>query len=322
MMQENILQKQMKKGKRKGERNISPFFMKMKRFYRYIFLLCILCACNQQQVQVQQKQILFTPKDGFGIYEYCAPRIGQLCFNRLKQIHSLGFKIVINYQIFSGSTEQILQYAEIAKENNISLLYDFTNISTQLQHECTCTDIVPFILPFIKNLSNTYGYYIADEAPIKQHDQIKQIKNEIKQYDTLHPTVIVTLHSLLSSYSDIPDILAVDDYPIGVPNESIHDLTPISQDLSKIIQTKHIQAGAVLQAHSLAEYPNLYDECKVNNQVSFIRCPYPNKEQMKEMLLQVEENVQTKFILWYSFFDVVKADNSEMQLDNLKQVIQ
>ncbi len=55
-----------------------------------------------------------------GLYESCSPSRGANCLDRLKQMASAGFTLVVNYDQLYGSAEQQLAYARQDHGNSVN----------------------------------------------------------------------------------------------------------------------------------------------------------------------------------------------------------
>lgn len=310
------------------------------------FLLCLLvlsCACGASPSPIPPHPLppspvptLHRPLDGEGLYEYCAPRLGQTCLTHLQSIAAAGFSLVLNYALLQGSQDQLLTYIQEAQKDRLRLIWPFDDSSflegtafqrfPQLAHTCQCssdTMLLDFLIPLIASLPTTWGYYVGDEPPLLQHAQVKLLSQTISLLDSHHPRLVV--HDslpLLRAYADTADVLALDDYPIGNTGHTIAEIGPLAQQVQALVtKTPHTFTGFVLQAHSLADYPDAYACYDSQGNISLLRCPYPTQPEEEHMHALVEYNASPRLILWYSYFDIQKSDNPTQRLKGVQQAI-
>ncbi len=268
------------------------------------------------------------PSDGQGVYEYCAPLRGQPCLDRLQRIAAGGFKLVVNYEQLKGNEAQELAYADKAQAVGVKIIWaldnpvfwndsDLKTYYPTLATTCSCENNANFIRYFVnlvKHHPATWGYYIGDEVEPVHHAALKEFSQLVHETDPVHPRLFVTYNvKKLAVFADSADVIAEDYYPIGTPDESVGGTSRVARDVQTLADQQHIATAMVLQAHSLGEYPAYANLC-----TPFPDCmPYPSVSQMRQMRDQVLQNAQPRLLLWYSYFDMLKADDPTQRWSNL-----
>lgn len=284
------------------------------------YAIAITYAFFHQEVKVTKQP--YRPYQG--VYESCAPRDGNMCLDRLKNIAAGGFKLVLNYSQLNGNAEQIIAYANEAHSLGIQIIWGMSNPilrnGTNLVHyyallaaTCSCTDNVNFIryvVRLAKNLPSTWGYYVGDEVQRSEHDQMKAYSDLIRQADSTHPRLFVSVESLatmgtdLAPFTDTTDVVGSDIYPIGTANP-LTSVGPVAHAIQAIANKSKKPSMLVLQAFSWAQYPNTLTQC-----VPLPACVhFPTEAEMHQMYELVLQNAHPQFILWYSYFDILRSDD-------------
>jgi hypothetical protein len=240
-----------------------------------------------------------------GVYEACRPDNPAECFARLDTIRAAGFKLVINYWQWSGSADQQLAYAAHAQALGLKVIwmfaerqwYEGTNMRAwyhEISPQCGCSDDTGFqryLVDLVKDLPATWGYYIGDEPPPTEHAWELAWYRSFKELDPNHPTLFVhkataaSGASRIAPFTDVGDVLALDDYPIGIgdPLGSVGDNAASLQALSDAVGKAQ---GMVLQSWSrpTGRWPTAAEEQTMRDEVLARSRP--------------------TLIIWYSFFDV------------------
>lgn len=266
------------------------------------------------------------PPDGQGIYDSCLVS-DPSCVNHLITFAAGGFKIVINYaQMYAPASAQ-LNYARRAQSLGIKIIWsmnditfrngrDLRNCFSSLAATCSCTDntgFITYVVNLVKNLPATYGYYIGDEVDPgeKAIPSIHWLANLVKSLDPDHPRITVGASSnspsqiyyyYPSSTNDTADIIGADYYPYGYITTGTNINTLVSKvagNLQSIANQNHKQYFMVLQAFAWEHICNPWPSC----------APFPSYTQMRAQRDLVLRNSHPRFILWYSYFDLLKSDN-------------
>jgi hypothetical protein len=261
-----------------------------------------------------------------GLYEGCAPKKGELCIDRLKQMAAAGFTLVLNYSQLAGTAEQILAYAKQANALRMKIIWamnnqvfwdgtDLLDYYSSLAKTCNCSDnegLIHYIVNLVKNLPATWGYYIGDEVSPRDHDRLKVFTDLVKQIDPSHPRLFIagasspaTASSHLASFVDTAEVIGVDYYPVGSNSMSITATGDVARIVQSIADQNGKQSAMVLQAFSWAQIPNESGRCS-----PFPACaPFPTEQEMHQMLDLTMSNSHPSLILWYSYFEIVRSDN-------------
>jgi hypothetical protein len=283
-----------------------------------------------------KQQVAFFPQlaDGQGLYDDCLPGTSD-CLNHLQHMASAGFKLVVNYDQFYGTATDELAYADRAQALGMKIIWAMNDSAfwkgnaqqkfTDLAATCNCSDNAGFIrymVNLVKNLPATWGYYIGDEVDSSQHARVKAFTDLVKQTDPSHPRLYIGASAFpsgvaaaLSPFAVTADILGTDYYPVG--RTDIPDAINATAAIAKAIQTvddQHSkQEAIVLQAISLGGDPSFGYLCS-----PFPSCaPYPSVAQMRLMRNLALQNAHLRLLLWYSYFDILKADDPTQRWQNL-----
>jgi len=320
---------------------VTHFRWSSKRAWQYLSLALLIIVLVLATLQVRhllsdKQRVGDIPElpDGQGLYESCAPG-PQDCLDRLHQMALAGFKLVVNYDQFFGSARDELDYADKAQASGIKIIWAMNSSAfwkgnafqkyAKLAATCNCQDNVGFIryvVNMVRNHPATWGYYIGDEADSSQHTQIKHFTDLLKQLDPTHPRLYIGSAAFpagvapaLSPFEDTADVLGTDYYPVGrtdIPN-AVNATAAIARAIQAATIQNNKQAAVVLQATSLGHYMSYKYLCD-----PFPSCvPYPTVDQMQLMRDLSLKNAHLRIILWYSYFDILKADNPFQRWENL-----
>ena len=267
-----------------------------------------------------------------GLYEGCAPhRNASRCLDRLKMMAAAGFKLVLNYDQLYGTSDQQLAYAEQAHSLGMKVIWDMsypvfwngTNLLSyykELAATCNCSDnrgFIRYVVNLVRDLPATWGYYVGDELPRADHAKVKPFSDLVHQLDPSHPRLYVGIGSPngsnLDPFVDIAEVIGADYYPIGTPTEELSKVGAVARITQFIAGQNKKQSVMVLQAFSAAEYPRQYWSCS-----PFPACTrYPTEPEMRQMLDLTLQNSRPPFVLWYSYFDILRSDNPALRWSNL-----
>ena len=273
-----------------------------------------------------------------GFYDSCAPEKGTPCYDRLIQMAHAGFTLVLNYDQFSGNAEQQLAYASRAEQLKIKIIWamnshafwDGTNLSQHFQAlaaTCHCSDTQGFIQYFVglvKNLPATWGYYIGDEVPPQNHDEVKAFADLVKQLDPSHPRLFIagvsTVDSVttnLAPFTDAADVLGADYYPVGSTSTPMSATGDIASMVESTADQANKQSAMVLQSFDWSQYPREAWRCS-----PFPSCVhFPTKSEMCQMLILTLSNAHPQILLWYSYYDILNSNNPSGYLQDLSDAV-
>jgi hypothetical protein len=322
---------------KKGIKGHKGFVLLANGVALILLVITASCSINPLAQQAVDKQVHNTPTinmptlpEGQGLFESCNLLVDTQCIDRLKQMAAAGFKLVLNYDQLEATSGQEIEYAEQAHLLGMKVIWAMndpafwngTNLLTTYQnlaYTCSCSDNAGFIHYFVnlvKNLPATWGYYVGDEVAQRDYDKMKAYADLIKQLDPSHPRLIASgedstsLGSNIKPFIDTADVLGSDIYPIG-KSEPISTIGRVARNLQAIANANGKQTAMVLQSFSVAQY----GACSPPPGCA----RFPTKDELRQMLNQVLQNAQPQFILWYSYFDILKSDNPSLYWTNLSE---
>src|SRR2546428_1202991 len=175
---------------------------------RGLFLLVILLLTLPLIIFLFQRLAAYRqlPPDGQGLYESCPPSRGQTCLDRLKQMASGGFTLVVNYDQMHANASQEIAYADQANVFGMKVIWNFsqhawwdgTNLLSYfpaIAATCKCSDNTGFTKYFVnlvKNLPGTWGYYVGDEISPSDHAAAQALSDLVHRIDPRHPRLFVS----------------------------------------------------------------------------------------------------------------------------------
>ena len=279
---------------------------------------------NTQSVETQDRRIAIYPKDQ-GLYESCSPSKNSLCLDRLKQMARAGFTLVVNYDQLHGNAEQQLAYAHQAYSLGMKVIWsmsdpafwngtDLLSYFRDLAASCTCSDnsgFIRYVVSLVKNLPATWGYYVGDEVKGSDHAKMKAFADLIKQLDPSHPRLYIsdenpsTMGANLKPFVDTAEFIGGDIYPVGT-SQPITTVGSIARSIQSIADRNGKQSVIVLQAFSWAQYSETTQVCS-----PLVGCAhFPTEDEMRQMRDLAVNNSHPQFLLWYSYFDIVRSGNA------------
>lgn len=267
-----------------------------------------------------------------GVYESCPPHDGSICLDRLKQIAHAGFQLVLNYDQFYGTASQELTYAATAHALNLKIIWGMSDPAfrnganlpryySELGATCQCSDnagFIHYVVGLVRNLPATWGYYIGDEVKATERSSVEAFTTLVHSLDPSHPRLYIatenltTLGSNLEPFADTAEVVGADYYPIGT-DASPDTTAAIAQTVQFVANRHRRQSAFVLQAFNWGQYPTETWVCS-----PFPRCArYPTEDEMRTMRDLVLRYAHPALLLWYSYFDTVRSENSSRHWSDL-----
>lgn len=303
------------------------------------------CSTSEQPNQATKSSVNSSaPLDGYGLYESCTPERGSFCLDRLKQMATGGFKLVLNYDQLAGDAEEQLAYAQQANVLGMKIIWaindpavwDGTNLIkyyTSLAATCDCSDntsFIRYVVSLVKNLPATWGYYVGDEVLPSHHAELKAFSDLVKQVDPEHPRLFISCSQCdhdnkqnpsyvtsLTPMTDTADVVGADWYPVGSGGDSVSTTSTVAADVQSVANQYNKQSAMVLQSFNWSQYPSSYHACE-----PYPLClPYPTVAQMRQMRDITLQESHPRLILWYSYFDILKEDNPSLRWRNLVEAV-
>jgi len=272
----------------------------------------------------QQRRSDALPAGSQGLYEYCAPVTGIRCLDRLKQMAAAGFKLVLNYAQLYGTANEELVYAEQAQELGLKVIWamnnpvfwngtDLRGYYRTLAATCDCSDnrhFIRYVVHLVAGLPATWGYYIGEEVPRDDYARMAAFADYVRQLDPSHPRLYVaggnfaTNGANLEPFAGVAEFIGADIYPIGT-SQPVAAVGQMARAIRSIAEHHHKQPIIVLQAFSFAEYPQESRLC-----APFPACArFPTEAEMRQMRELALSNAHPQFLLWYSYFDILRSDH-------------
>ncbi len=266
------------------------------------------------------------PIDGQGVYESVSPRDPSYDA-RLQQIAAGGFQLVMNYSILYGHASDLLNYASLCHAHGLRLIWalhapllwdgssKWHTEYAALARDSTATtqkQFVAYIVNLVRKHPATYGYYVADEVSNGYHPQLKAHVDLIHSIDRNHPRIIVLSASGGQSFGN-QNTLLYDCCEIGGDNFywngcATCDIKQTGFYATNVRDFDHrhgIQPIVVLQSFWAGAYnPN-------------ITSTWPTREEMRYQRDAVLATMTPRFLLWYSFFDIMKSPDSASHWSDL-----
>ncbi len=158
----------------------------------------------------------------------------------------------------------------------------------------------------LNNLPATWGYLVGEEVMQTDHDRMKAYADLIKQLDPHHPRLAISSEyanapgAHIKPFIDTADVIGSSVYPIG-NLEPISTVGAVAHALQLSGDEKGKSVVLVLQAFSMAQYK----ACSPAPGCA----RFPTVADMREMLDLSLRNSHPRFILWFSYFDILRSDN-------------
>jgi len=271
-----------------------------------------------------------------GLYESCEPDRGSFCLDRLKQMASAGFTLVVNYEQLYGTAEQELAYANQARSLGMKVIWnmsdpafwngtDLLSYYSDLAATCACSDNKGFIrycVSLVKDLPATWGYYVGDEVKRSDYAKMKKFADFVRQLDPSHPRLIIagenppTMGANLKTLVDTAEFIGDDIYPVGT-SEPITTVGSVAHSLQTFADQNGKKSVIVLQAMSWSQYPQSRWVCS-----PFPGCArFPTEPELRQMRDLALDNARPEFLLWYSYFDIFQSRDAAKRWSELIKAI-
>jgi hypothetical protein len=255
-----------------------------------------------------------------GLYEECAPSNPQQCDTELAQMSTAGFRLVINYTVWSGSAAQIQAYAAEAQAMGIKVIWplDFSawrdsgSASTlltaypALAADCGCTTnsgFMTYVIDLVRGLPATWGYYIGDELAPSQAPATAALAAATRALDPTHQLLYIAAGGPqtvgnLTPFAGLANVAGADVYPIGQEAPTSYVGT-VAASVAQITKAAATHSAMVVQAFSWGQYP------------TELQAPDPRWPTRAEMLAMRNQalTASPSMILWYSLKDILDSDN-------------
>ena len=263
-----------------------------------------------------------------GVYESCSIVTDgwDACYARLAAISAGGFKYVLNYATWYASPDYVWWYAYAAEQLGLQLIWplnhqdwrewgDLPRRYRAFSQGAGCTDndcVWAWAIGIAASMPATWGYYIGDEVHPSERDEVAALGQWVKAADPTRKTLYVawehptTGGSNIGPFGDVADVVASDNYPVGIgdPLEVLRSVASITQSAADRYGK---ESGMVLQAMDWSRYQPW-------------RAPrWPTADEMRIMRDQVLFGSRPSMLLWYSFQDIQRADDPARRYRDLLQ---
>jgi hypothetical protein len=235
-----------------------------------------------------------------GLYDSCVPSDAD-CQAHLDKMADAGFKLIINYGIFDYDIAGIMGYADHAASVGMKVIWDMS--APDYRNGTFSREYIRERVNAAQAHSATWGYYIADEPDEREHGLVKALSDYIHDLDPAHPRFLVHYYQiddpvvLLRPQVDSADVIALDVYALA-SNRPSEDIGVSVRSGEELAEESGKQWAIVLQSFDAAQYPKELPD------------GYPGWPDRGRMLQERDlalENSHPVFILWYSYFDILRS---------------
>lgn len=256
-----------------------------------------------------------------GIYEGCPPGadLGR-CTTRLKRIAAPGFRYVLNYSSWYGSSDDVLAYADGAEAAGVQLIWplnheawlgegELTETYEQLARDCACDkrrEFIKFAVRLVAEHPATWGFYVGDEVPPSDAREVESLSDRVRRSAPDSPQLYIARprRAKLKPFRSFVEVAGADSYPIGSTDPPVADTAAVVSALTK---SAGIESAIVLQAFSWSDYGSPKPP------------RYPNERKMRAMKKAAISAGDPDLILWYSYQDVRRAPDPGRRWRALKR---
>lgn len=219
-----------------------------------------------------------------------------------------GFKLVINYGVFDYDVADIMGYADHAAAVGMKVIWDMS--SRPYRDGTFDRDYIRERVEAVKTHPATWGYCIADEPDENKHRQVKSLSDYVHNLDPAHPRFLVHYYQsndptvLLRPHVDAADVIALDVYTTAAGDPTPEDVGPVAKAGQELADKTDKKCAIVLQSFDAKPY---IDDGRLPKEDC--RPGWPSRERMIEERNLALENSHPVFILWYSYFDILKSSD-------------
>jgi hypothetical protein len=222
-----------------------------------------------------------------------------------------GFVLVLNYGSGSSDNAQpaYLAYLDRARQDNIRVIWDFH----ALAWEAGGAERAAAVVAIVKDHPATWGYYVGDENPANQSQDVLALAEAIKAADPGHPRLYVGERTVdqLALFAPSAEYLGLDVYRIGSSDYStamVDEVGTAARALRTFNGERGKRTTMVLQAFNWQDDPSVLDW-------DYLR--WPTREEMRAMRDQAADDSQADMILWFAYYHAGKP-GAESHWEDLK----
>lgn len=166
-----------------------------------------------------------------------------------------------------------------------------------------------YVVRLVKDLPATWGYYVGDEPPADHHADLRAHSKRVRMLDPDHDRLLVawgdpaTLETKLAPFHDTADVLAADNYPVGLPGASMRQLDEATRATAAIARRHDKRYAMVLQSFDWGAYPHSWAARAGSTR-------WPTRDEMRRMRdIAVSRSSPPSIVLWYSYHDLMSSAN-------------
>jgi hypothetical protein len=262
-----------------------------------------------------------------GMYESCDPATAvERCVDRLQKMASAGFKVVMNGSIPRATTtaEDVLSYGQAAQALGMEVMLNLRvgwnapaserGLLDQypgLALTCGCVDNAGLLAYYVGLLQAQpwfWGYYIADEPRVADHDALAAWNERLKALDPAHPRLLMGCGLCgpdpgVKDFTDLDVVLATDRYPVfdGRPDPAAArtSVSWVSGQLRRIAEREGHKTAVAIQSWSWGD--SKFDSEALGMDPASLR--FPTVAEMRGMRNGAME-ADPEVILWWTFTQV------------------
>lgn len=249
-----------------------------------------------------------------GLYEGCAPGApGPACAARLAEMRSAGFRLVLNYSAWYGSPAEVLAYAERAGALGLRLIWPLNHPAWRGLADFGATyprlarggdalpraDTAARAIGLVAAHPATWGFYIGDELPAREAGRTAALSALARAIAPGKPQLYVARPGArrLAPFARLADVAGASAYPLGSGDPTVGRA---ARSVHAVADTSDARTAMVLQAFSWSQY-----------RLAPSRPCYPTAARLHAMRDAAIRNADPSLILWYSYQDIVRADDPE-----------
>lgn len=262
-----------------------------------------------------------------GLYEYCPLASGaERCVGRLTDIAAGSFAVVLNYAVFQADSVQLRRYMDVATRLGLKLIWPMKDgpwwgvgslgsAFPRLARSCGCTGnaaLVRYIVGLTARSRATWGYYLADEQAPLFAPLVAAFSQRLRALDPRHPRLAIaggedSVADLLSPFAASADVIGADTYPVGT-GQPLDRVGFVGQKVRAVAHAAHRKTAIALQAFDWSSYPDAgrWDAPR-----------WPTRTEMRAMRDLAIRAVDPSLVLWYSYFDIRRAPDSDRRWHDL-----
>jgi hypothetical protein len=237
------------------------------------------------------------------VYEGCSPGWdGDACIERLVRIRAAGFRDVLNYSAWYGSTADVLRYADAAAALGLELIWPLNHPAWRGLDSLGAT--YPGLAPdlggtveLVADHPATWGFYIGDELPASEAWRVRRLSATVRELAPAAQLLYVARPGTarLAPFARFVDLAGADTYPVGSSDPPVRRA---ARSAYAAASAAGANTAMVLQAFSWSQYKQ-----------DALPPRYPNARTLRTMRDAAIRHAHPALILWYSYHDILRSDD-------------